>query len=92
MPPPGSNSDESNLRAEETAQYSWFHPSHPLREDPRVTARRYNHGYDVEPGFGLSRESRLTANGTWAREKTAMEQEPVNYDRVIFAEQVLKPV
>lgn len=29
-------------------QNAWFHPSHPLREDPRVTARRYNAGYDLE--------------------------------------------
>ncbi|GHJ86421.1 hypothetical protein NliqN6_2823 [Naganishia liquefaciens] len=90
--PLAASTTNSNNGAEDTEQHLWFHPSHPLREDPRVTARRYNHGYDVEPGFGLARETRLKGKGSWSREKTAMEQEPVNYDRVIFAEQVLKPV
>jgi hypothetical protein len=81
-------------------QYAWFHPSHPLHEDPRVTARRYNSGYDLESetnsldgtslSAGTSTEARVA--GRRVTERTTGEQEPVNFERVVFAEQVLKPV
>lgn len=71
-----------------------------------MTARRYNSGYDLEsevedldrPANGTSHttantsEVRDSSSGRRLKEKPAAEQEPVNFDRVIFAEQVLKPV
>lgn len=42
-------------------------------------------------GVGNSAESRM-GNGRRVKERSTAEQEPVNFERVIFAEQVLKPM
>jgi hypothetical protein len=86
MPRSSNNNKNQSNPSETSPSYSWFHPSHPLREDPRITARRYNNGYDLdsEPEH---RGDPSSSAASWNGEKEA-----VNYERVIFAEQVLKPM
>ncbi|KAJ9101740.1 hypothetical protein QFC21_003079 [Naganishia friedmannii] len=150
-PPSNSVATGGGTASARPPQNAWFHPSHPLREDPRVTARRYNTGYDLEEDLqtratatassyakhsttstpepsptgasvenGAARRLKITGKGlvekpaspslsSFSSSSVAVDtgavssvglagnghgndEQQVNYDKVIFAEQVLQPV